>query len=79
MTGPGKKRPGKRPGPADADRRRGIAKSLAVRAAMPKCGAKRRTDGMPCRHPVKEEGSGAGITAAPPPAAATGTGASRST
>jgi hypothetical protein len=56
MSGPGEKRPKKHPGPADADRRRGIAKSLAVRVAMPKCGAKRRTDGMSCTQPVSVEG-----------------------
>jgi hypothetical protein len=56
MSGPWEKRPKKNPGPADADRRRGIAKSLAVRAAMPKCGAKRRTDGLSCIQPVSAEG-----------------------
>lgn len=31
-------------------------KGVAVRAQMPKCGAKSRVTGEPCRQPVKEEG-----------------------
>ena len=57
MSGKGKPNPNWRePIGFDAWRRRGLANSLAKRAAMPKCGARRRTDGEPCRQPVAEEG-----------------------
>lgn len=37
-------------------RRRGWLRSLEVRANAPKCGAKSRQTGLPCKNPVKEEG-----------------------
>ncbi|ETW12817.1 hypothetical protein ATO8_09748 [Roseivivax marinus] len=40
----------------DEARRRGWANSLETRANAPKCGAKSRTTGEPCKQPVKEEG-----------------------
>lgn len=35
---------------------RGFRRSVAVRARAPKCGAKSRQTGEPCRQPLKEEG-----------------------
>ncbi|SFP31564.1 hypothetical protein [Tranquillimonas alkanivorans] len=42
--------------PTEEARRRGLRNSLAKRAAAPRCGAKRRTDGEPCTQPVPEAG-----------------------
>ena len=40
----------------DKHRQRGLRRSLESRANGPKCGAKSRQTGLPCKQPVKEEG-----------------------
>lgn len=40
----------------DKHRQRGLRRSLVSRANAPRCGARSRQTGEPCRQPVKEEG-----------------------